>query len=289
MTAFYHQLLHRSLAQADALLGPGDGRRGLDGGPENHGHSIGNAAKNTARVVGHRADLPIVNGKGIVALAAAQIGGFTANAKFHGFHGRHAVNDLGNPAFHTAEHRLPQSGRHSGDVALDDAADTVTIRPCLGNFLPHPRPGIRGENGKIVSDQIQLGVQGIHLKIIFYSGNGCNPRGNANAPFRQPLFAQPSRDAQGRRQPPGEMPAACRVLKAAILDLSSVVRVSRAGAVAQVGVVTGAGVCVVNDGGNGRAAGKAIQNPRQEIRAVLLLPGGGPAILPRRSSVQKCL
>ena len=70
------------------------------------------------------------------------------------------------------------------------------------------------------------------------------------------------------------MPAACRVLKAAILDLSGVVRVSRTGTVLQVGVVTGAGVFVADDRRNGRAAGEAVQNAAEEFGAVLFFPGG---------------
>lgn len=63
---------------------------------------------------------------------------------------------------------------------------------------------------------------------------------------------------QGGGQPAGEMAAAGRVLEAAVFNLGGVIRVTWAGTVGQIGVVSGTGIGIVNDGGNGGAAGKAI-------------------------------
>ena len=132
-------------------------------------------------------------------------------------------------------------------------------------------------------------IQRIHFKVVSHSRNGGDSGRNTDAPFRQPLFAQAAGNAQWGCQPPGEMTAACRILKAAIFDLRGVVGVSRTGAVFQVGVVAGTGIGVVDDGGNRRAAGKAIQDACQKLRPVSFLPGGGPVILSRCAAVQKGL
>ena len=68
------------------------------------------------------------------------------------------------------------------------------------------------------------------------------------------------------------MSASGGVLKAAVLDLGGVVRVTGTGAVLQVVVVTGAGVFVADDRRNGCAAGEAVQNAAEEFGTVLFFP-----------------
>ena len=85
------------------------------------------------------------------------------------------------------------------------------------------------------------------------------------------------------------MPASGGILEAAVFDLCGEVGMTGAGTVLQVFVVPGSGVVVANDGGNGRAAGKAVQNTGQELRPVPLLPGGGPAVLAGSPAVEKDL
>ena len=54
---------------------------------------------------------------------------------------------------------------------------------------------------------------------------------DADAHFLQPLLAQTTCDTQGSGQPSGEVAAAGSILKTAILDLGSVVRMTGPGTV----------------------------------------------------------
>ena len=56
------------------------------------------------------------------------------------------------------------------------------------------------------------------------------------------------------------MPAPGGILKSAVFDLSGVVGMAGPGTVFEVFVVPGAGVVVADDGGDGSAAGEAVQN-----------------------------
>ena len=96
---------------------------------------------------------------------------------------------------------------------------------------------------------------------------------NLNSHALQPLFAQSSRNAERRGQTAGKVSASGGVLKAAVFDLSGEIRMTGTGAVLQISVVPGAGVFVVNGGGNGRAAGEAVQNSGEKFRPVSFLSG----------------
>ena len=110
-----------------------------------------------------------------------------------------------------------------------------------------------------------------------------------DAHFTEPLQAQTAGDAQGGCQPAGEMAAASRILEAAVFNLGGVIRMTWPGTVGQIGVVSGTGIGIVNDGGNGGAAGKAIQDSRQKFRTVFFLPGGGPIVPAGSTAIQKGL
>ena len=94
----------------------------------------------------------------------------------------------------------------------------------------------------------------------------------------QQLGADPTGDAQGGGEPPGEVAAAPHILKAAVLDVGGEVGMRRAGLVPQLLIVSGAGVGVLNDGGQGRAAGHSIHQPAQDPGHIPLLPGGGGGV-----------
>ena len=63
----------------------------------------------------------------------------------------------------------------------------------------------------------------------------------------------------------------------------------RSGTIFQIGIVTGAGIRVMDHSGYGCAAGVTIQNTRQKLRTIRLLSGCGPVILSRRTAIQKGL
>ena len=105
----------------------------------------------------------------------------------------------------------------------------------------------------------------------------------------QQLQAQAARHAQGRGQPPGEMPAARGGLCAVIFYGGGVVRVRRTGRILQPGIVRRVGVAVGQHGRQRRAAGQAVRKAAQEFRAVRLAAGARQGAAPRRAPVQKGL
>ena len=85
------------------------------------------------------------------------------------------------------------------------------------------------------------------------------------------------------------MSTAGRILKSAVLYLCGIVCMTGAGTVFQIAVVTGTGVPVADDSGNGCTAGKTIQNTSKKLRLILFAAWGGPVVLSRSTPVQKCL
>ena len=162
--------------------------------------------------------------KGIVALAAPHLGRRKTSAKFQTLYSGDAVDNLGNPALHAAEHRFSDSRWQPGNHTVDFSANTVSILPGLFNALPHGQASFRVDYWEVIAD---LGNAMQRKRIIFPSaaGNAENPGANLNAPLLQPLLAQTTGDAQGSGEPPGKMPAASCILKTSIfyLDRKSVV------------------------------------------------------------------
>ena len=70
------------------------------------------------------------------------------------------------------------------------------------------------------------------------------------------------------------MSAAGCILKTAVLDLRGKIRMAGTGDILQAVVVAGTGILVVDDGGNGRAAGETIHDACQKLRTVLFFAGG---------------
>jgi hypothetical protein len=61
------------------------------------------------------------------------------------------------------------------------------------------------------------------------------------------------------------------------------------GAVLQVIVISGSGIFIGNNGGNGSAAGKSVQNSSKKFRPVLFFPWGGPVMLSGSTAVKELL
>ena len=115
-------------------------------------------------------------------------------------------------------------------------------------------------NGEIIPDGINLRIQWIQIKVILFTTDGSNSGSNSDAHFLQPLLAQATGDAQRSCQPPGEMTATGSILKAAVLHLGGIVGMAGTGTILQIVVISGTGVFISDDGGNGCTAGKAIHH-----------------------------
>ena len=61
---------------------------------KDHRHSVGDAAKDTAAVVGQRADLAVFHGEIVVVFTADVQSGISSGAEFHAFDGGDAVKPL---------------------------------------------------------------------------------------------------------------------------------------------------------------------------------------------------
>ena len=85
------------------------------------------------------------------------------------------------------------------------------------------------------------------------------------------------------------MAAPPHILKTAVLDMGGEIGMSRAGLVPQLVVVLGAGVCVLDDGGQGCAAGHPIHQPAQDPGDVPFLSGGGGCVPAGRPAAEKRL
>ena len=121
-------------------------------------------------------------------------------------------------------------------------------------------------------------------------GDACK-RGNvsadADATLLQPLLAQSTGDAHGGGEPPGEVTAACHILKAPILDLGGVVRMTGPGAVPQSLIISRAGIFISDHRCNGRSAGIAVYKAGQKFRPVAFLPAGSQGSAARCTAGQK--
>ena len=83
-------------------------------------------------------------------------------------------------------------------------------------------------------------------------------RADKDAPLFQHLQADGPGKAERRRQPAGKVPAAAHILKAAIAQVCSKIRVAGPGNIPQFFVVFGAGIAVPDEHGQRRAAGFAL-------------------------------
>ena len=114
-------------------------------------------------------------------------------------------------------------------------------------------------------------------------------RHDLNAAGLERLQRDAARDAQGRRQAAGEVPAAGDVVHVVILHACREVRMSRTGLAAQLGVVLGARVGVLDDRGDRRARGVPIDHAGNDMRGVGLAALGRGLVTAGGATVQKSL
>ena len=110
-----------------------------------------------------------------------------------------------------------------------------------------------------------------------------------DSPAGQDLLGDASGNAQGRRQPPGEVAPAPHVGVAAPLGPGGEIRVARPGLIGKLPVVLRVLVRVFYHGAQRRAAGLSPLQAGEEFRHVVLLPGGGEGARSRPPAVQEAL
>ena len=291
MPAVDHKVCILPGGQADSPLGTGDGGRGLDGRPQDDGHPVGDAPQDAAGVVGLRHHPAVLLRKGVVVLGAVGPGGSKAIPELHALHGGDAEERRRQPVLHPAEHRISQPGGHPRGRALDDAAHGVQVLPGLQDQRLHPLPGLvvqhregLGGNG---FKQLPRGTQGEGGIPLRAHGPEVGP--HVHAPAGQNLPGDAAGDAQGRRQPAGEVAAAPHVRLTAPLDEGGVVRVAGPGLVPEFRIIQGVLVAVFDDGAQRRAAGDAVLQAGEKHRNIGLLPGGGQAVLAGPAPVQEAV
>ena len=217
--------------------------------------------------------------------AAPQVGGFEACAEFQAPDGGNAEDDLGDAVFQSAEHGVAPAGGQAHGGALDDAAHGVQLPlgpedgglHFPGGAVPEHREGLLQQGAELG------GIHGHRVEpAVLHVFKGLDVGRHGDSLGLQQLQADPAGDAQGSRQPAGEVAAAGHVLEPAVADLGREVGMAGPGAVPQVVVVSGAGVGVADEGRQGRAAGDVSHQSGDELRQVGLLPGRGRGGVPRR-------
>ena len=139
-------------------------------------------------MIGYSADFALRDGESVVVFASPERRCGETIAEFHALDGGDAVDNLGNPAFHAAEHGFADAGGQAGDGAFHDAAYAVARHPRRVNGGPHLCPGFRIEHRPLASDGVDFRIEGIEGGIPD-TGDGGNMGGYGDAPLRQPLPA----------------------------------------------------------------------------------------------------
>ena len=114
-------------------------------------------------------------------------------------------------------------------------------------------------------------------------------RHHVNAAGLECLQRNAAGDAQGCRQAAGEMPATGDIVHVVILHARREVRMSRTGLAAQLGVVLGARVSVLDDRRDGRAGGVPIDHAGDDLGDVGLAALGRGLVATGGATVQKGL
>ena len=114
-------------------------------------------------------------------------------------------------------------------------------------------------------------------------------RHDLNAAGLERLQRDAARDAQGRRQAAGEVPAAGDVVHVVVLHARRKIGMSRTGLAAQFGVVLGARVGVLDDRGDGRTRGVSINYAGDNVGGVGLAALGRGLVTAGGATVQKGL
>ena len=112
---------------------------------------------------------------------------------------------------------------------------------------------------------------------------------NLDSPASQDLEGNAPGDTQGGGEPAGEVAAPPHVLAAAVLHLGGEVGVGGPGLVPELVVVFGAGVGILDDGGQRGSAGDAVHQSAQNLGRIPLLPGGGGGVPARGPALEEAL
>ena len=287
-----HQFGVFTPGKGNGILLLGDGRRGLHRCPEDQGHAGGDAAQDTTVAVGFAPDGFALHDPGIIVGAAPQLRGLEAQAEFDAPDSRDSEHHLGNAVFHAAEHGIAPAHRQAHRGTLDDAADGIALRPGLQNGILHGSGGGIVENRECFFQQLPQGFRReIHRieSAVRHVFNGLDMGGDGDAQLLQNLNTDAAGDAERRGQPSGEVTAACHILFPAVFHMGGVIGMARSGMIPEIVVVTGAGIGIFNDGGDGGAAGHISHQAGEEYRLVRLFSCGGCGAAARSTAAEEGL
>ena len=143
-----------------------DGRRGLDGGGEHHGHAVGDAAVDAAVVVGARDQPPVFNALDcVVGTAAEKVPQSRSPARTARPDGGHAVKQRRKLTFHRVEEGFADACGQAGDCGFEHRAHGI---PAGGGIfdqlscarrIPRPARGRRGvQRGEVDLQRIPVEI-----------------------------------------------------------------------------------------------------------------------------------
>ena len=116
----------------DGLLRAHDGGGGLKGDAEEDIFAVGDAALDTAGMVGRGAHPAVLHPERIIVLATGELGTRKARTDFKPLGRWQREHRLGQIGFQFVKNRFAQAGWATSDDAFDDAADRVAVGPhCL--------------------------------------------------------------------------------------------------------------------------------------------------------------
>ena len=174
-------------------------------------------------MVGLRHDAAVLQGKGVVMLAAAHRGGGKACAEFDPLDRRDTENNGSDAVFHTVKHRIAQSGGHTQHRALDHAAHGVALRARRFDRRAHLLSPHVTDHGEVLFRRGSC-----QLAFIGNTGNGRNAGDHRDPLAREQLQANSSGNAQRCGQAAGKVSAARSVLRPAVLHLRGEIRMAGA-------------------------------------------------------------
>ena len=190
------------------------------------------------------------------------------------------------------EHGVADARGKPVDAALHDAADTVELVARGQNLLAHATGGRCVDAGQVVrKDRLAVGLAIDHV-VHGQVGDAADLRDvrhDLNAAGLECLQRDAAGDAQGGRQAAGEVSAAGDVMHVVVLHARGKVCVPGAWFAAQLGIVLGARVGVLDNCGYGCAGGVSIDHTGNDMRGVGLAALGRGLVATGGATVQKGL
>ena len=230
-------------------------------------------------MVGSRDDAGSLHAERIVGPAARQPRKAEAQAELHTLDGGNAEQQRGQRAFHAAEKRLAQARGQAQDNRFQNPSHGIALGGGRLNGLRHGAGAQRVQHRKI------RGVQCVQLLLqprrVAGKGRVVNARalrqmcGDGDALCLQQFCENAARRHNGGREPSAEMPAAPRVLMAAVLHVGGVIRVAGAQQLLCFCIIAAAGIGVFNHKRQRRTRGRAPVYARKHAHRVRLCAGSG--------------